>query len=358
MAGKQSRLLNLEAVAKRAGVSTATVSRVLNNLNVVRGSTRTRVLKAAEELKYHPNLHARSLARGKNRILGILVSNMENPFFFDIYHALEIAAHLRGYEVVVANTDYRAEQLVASVRLMIGWRVAGLAAVVSEMDPQLIQMLSDSKIPIAFYDVGRPQKNITNVRVDYSKGMKKIVEYLHSLGHTKMAFLGHHSRLGPISERKKAFLETVARISPDAKVHVASGSDGLEGGRQAARELLSSGFDATAILCVNDFMAVGVLRQLRDQGIRVPEDISVTGFDNIKLSEFSSPALTTVDIPRERIGQKILEILVPEGFPDQIAGKEILIDPELVVRESTTVARSQQTSGRSTRAPASPAVAV
>ncbi|MGB8474222.1 MAG: LacI family DNA-binding transcriptional regulator, partial [Candidatus Acidiferrum sp.] len=285
MAGRQLQLLNLEAVAKRAGVSTATVSRVLNNLNVVRGSTRTRVLKAAEELKYHPNLHARSLARGKNRILGILVSNMENPFFFDIYHALETAAHLRGYEVVVANTDYRSEQLVASVRLMIGWRVAGLAAVVSEMDSQLIQMLTDSKIPIAFYDVGTPQKNISNIRVDYRKGMKKIVEYLHSLGHTKMAFLGHHSRLGPISERKKTFLETVTRISPNAKVHVASGSDGLEGGRQATRELLSSGFDATAILCVNDFMAVGVLRQLRDQGIRVPEEISVTGFDNIKLSE-------------------------------------------------------------------------
>src|SRR5690242_2059886 len=128
MTGKPSQPSKLDAVAKRAGVSTATVSRVLNNLNVVKGTTRTRVLKAAEELKYHPNLHARSLAKGKNRTLGILVSNMENPFFFDIYHTLESAAHARGYEVVVANTDYRAEQLLASVRLMIGWRVAGLAA--------------------------------------------------------------------------------------------------------------------------------------------------------------------------------------------------------------------------------------
>jgi len=356
MVGKQIQLLNLEAVAKRAGVSTATVSRVLNNLNVVKGSTRTRVLKAVEELKYHPNLHARSLAKGKNRILGILVSNMENPFFFDIYHALETAAHLRGYEVVVANTNYRSEQLVASVRLMIGWRVAGLAAVVSEMDSHLIRMLTDSRIPMVFYDVGTPQKNITNVRVDYRKGMKKIVEYLHSLGHTKMAFLGHHSTLGPISEREKTFLETVTRISPSAQVHIASASDGLEGGRQGARDLLSSSFDPTAIICVNDFMAVGVLRQLRDQGIRVPEEISVTGFDNIRLSEFCSPALTTVQIPRERIGQKIFEILVPEGPSDRFAGQEIVIDPELVVRESTSVSRSKQIIGCITTRSASPAV--
>lgn len=339
MTGKSHQPLKLDAVAKRAGVSTATVSRVLNNLNVVRGATRTRVLKAAEELKYHPNLHARSLARGKSRTLGILVSNMENPFFFDIYHSLESAAHERGYEVVVANTDYRSEQLLASVRLMIGWRVAGLAAIVSEMDSHLMQLITDSNIPIVFYDVGMPRKNITNVRVDYRKGMRKIVEYLHSLGHSRMVFVGHHATLGPISERKKTFLETVNRISRDAYVQVVAGSDGLEGGRQAVRELLSSGFDPTAVICVNDFMAVGVLRQLRDVGLRVPEDISVTGFDNIKLSEFCSPALTTAHIPRERIGRQIFEILVPEESSQSLSGQEILIDPELVVRESTGVAR-------------------
>src|SRR5262245_51501758 len=125
--------MNLEQVAKRAKVSTATVSRVLNNANVVKSSTRVRVMKAIEELKYHPNLHARHLAGGKSRTLGVILSNMENPFFFDIYKTIESDAHAAGYEVVVANTDYRSAQLVTSVRLMIGRRVAGLAAVVSEM---------------------------------------------------------------------------------------------------------------------------------------------------------------------------------------------------------------------------------
>lgn len=338
MTRKGTHLLTLHAVAKCAGVSPATVSRVLNNINMVKETTRARVLKAAEELKYHPNLHARSLAQGKSRTLGILVSNMENPFFFDIYHKLESAAHSRGYEVVVANTDYRSKQLLASVRLMIAWRVTGLAAIVSEMDSDLIRIVSDSKIPTVFYDVGTPQKNITNIRVDYRSGMEKIMKYLHSLGHKRMAFVGHHATLGPINERKKTFLETVKRISQNAHVQVVTGSDGLEGGRQAARELLSSGFDPTAIICVNDFMALGVLRQLRDLEIRVPEDISVTGFDNIRLSEFCSPALTTVHIPRDRIGQQIFDMLVPEDSSKSLAEKEILIDPELVVRESTAAA--------------------
>lgn len=331
--------MDLKAVAKRAGVSASTVSRVLNNLDVVKSSTRARVLRAAEKLNYHPNLHARSLARGKSRTLGILVSNMENPFFFDIYRTLESAAHARGYQVVVANTDYRPEQLVASVRLMVGWRVAGLAAIVSEMDAELMKFLTDTNIPTVFYDVGKPRHNITNVRVDYRKGVTKTVEYLSTLGHTRMAFVGHHTSLGPVNERKKTFLETVARCSPGAETQVVAGTDGLEGGRQAARDLLSSEFNPTAIVCVNDLMAVGVLRELRDAGYRVPQEVSVTGFDNVKLAEFSSPALTTVHIPREVIGRIIFENLVPESKKQQLSGREILIDPELVVRESTGPAR-------------------
>src|SRR3954470_14147738 len=175
--------MNLEQVARRAKVSTATVSRVLNNASVVKNSTRARVMRAIEELKYHPNLHARHLAGGKSTTIGVIVSNMENPFFFDIYKTIEADAHANGFEVVVANTDYRSEQLLTSVRLMIGRRVAGLAAIVSEMAPELIDELNDSRIPVVFYDVGTPRPNITNIRVDYRRGVEKVIDYLYSLGH-------------------------------------------------------------------------------------------------------------------------------------------------------------------------------
>jgi DNA-binding LacI/PurR family transcriptional regulator len=148
--------MSLEQVAKRARVSTATVSRVLNGVDVVKNSTRARVMKAVSELKYHPNLHARSLAGGRSRTVGVIVSNLDNPFFLDVYRAVETDCHARGYELIVANTLYRSEQLAASTRMMLGRRVAGLAVIVSEMDENIITELTESEIPIVFYDVGTP----------------------------------------------------------------------------------------------------------------------------------------------------------------------------------------------------------
>jgi LacI family transcriptional regulator len=330
--------MNLEQVARRAKVSTATVSRVLNNASIVKSTTRARVLRAIEELKYHPNLHARNLAGGKSNTIGVIVSNMENPFFFDIFKTVESDAHASGFEVVVANTDYRPEQLVTSIRLMIGRRVAGLAAIVSEMEPALMDELTDSRIPVVFYDVGTPRPNITNIKVNYRRGVEKVIEYLHNLGHRRLGFVGHHAILGPINERLKTVNEAAARFS-GMVVRTAADTDTLEGGRQAARTLLGSGYDPTAIICVNDVMAVGALRELRERGLRVPEDISVTGFDNVKLSEFCYPALTTVHIPRDRIGHIICERLAPNGNKRDAADQEILIDPEFVVRDSTGPAR-------------------
>ena len=174
--------------------------------------------------------------------------------------------------------------------------------------------------------------------MDYRTGIKKTVSYLSSLGHRRMAFIGHHSTLGPISERRKSFLESVGRCSPSAEAKIFAATDGLEGGRQAARELIESAFHPTAILCVNDFMAVGAMRELREEGLQIPRDVSITGFDNIKLAEYCSPPLTTVNIPREHIGHIIFENIIGDDKDQHGIGREIVIDPELVVRESTGLA--------------------
>lgn len=329
--------MSLEDVARRAKVSAATVSRVLNNVDVVKSSTRARVMKAVAELKYHPNLHARTLAGGRSRTLGIVVSNMENPFFFDVFKSLERNALAAGYEVVAANTDYQPERLLSGIRLMIGRRLAGLAVIVSEMDGELQELLASQDMPVVFYDVGVPGERVTNIRVQYRKGIEQVVRYLHNLGHTRMAFIGHHVELAPLDERKKAFLETVARYSPHLEVTTEADADGPEGGRKATRQLLASGFRPTVIICVNDFTAIGVLRELRESGLRVPADVSVTGFDNIKLSEFCYPALTTVDIPRDEIGRTVFQSLLLDKDIQQGA-REVLIDPEFVVRDSTGIA--------------------
>jgi DNA-binding LacI/PurR family transcriptional regulator len=323
--------MTLQEVARKARVSTATVSRVLNNPDSVKSTTRARVLKIVQELKYSPNQHARGLAGARSRSIGVIVSNIENPFFLDVYKTVEAGALAAGYDVIMANTDYSSERLVTSIRLLLGRRPAGLAAIVSEMDATLIQELSSQRIPVVFYDVGTPRKNITNIRVDYRAGMDKLTAYLHSLGHRRIGYVGHHAMLGPIRERVQAVRDASSRF-PGLEVDVAVDADTLEGGRQAARTLLARSARLTALVCVNDVMAVGALRELRTRGRRVPEDVSVTGFDNVTLAQFSVPALTTVHIPREQIGRTICECLMRDDVPRD---REYVIEPELVVRDST-----------------------
>jgi LacI family transcriptional regulator len=323
--------MTLEEVARRARVSTATVSRVLNNGASVKSSTRARVLRVMQELKYSPNLHAQSLAGGRSRTLGVIVSNIENPFFLDVYKTVEAGAHAAGYELVMANTDYSPERLVASIRLMLGRRPAGLAAIVSEMDATLIQELGSHPIPVVFYDVGTPRRNITNIRVDYRSGMTKVASYLYSLGHRRVGYVGHHATLGPIHERLQSLRDATGK-HPGLEVETATGDDSLEGGRQAARVLLSRSSRPTALICVNDVMAVGTLREVRTRGLRCPEDVSVTGFDNVTLAQFSTPTLTTVHIPRDQIGRIICDCLMRS---DVASEREFVVEPELVVRDST-----------------------
>jgi LacI family transcriptional regulator len=337
--------VKLEEVAQRARVSASTVSRVLNNLSVVRNSTRLRVLNAVDELGYHPDLHARSLAGGRNHTIGVIVSNLENPFFFDIYKTIEAGARAGDYDVLVANTNYSPEQLVKSIRLMLGRKVSSLAILVSEiMDPELIESLSAGQIPITFYDVGTTSRKINNIRVDYARSVRTLVEYLYSVGHRRFGFLGHRAEFNSLNVRLRTALEVAKALSSAIDVRVTAGEDKFEGGRQAVRDLLTLDCDPTAIICVNDIMAVGAMRELREQGYDVPGDISVTGFDDIALAEFCYPALTSIHIPRERIGQIILDCLIGKSSGDV---GEIVIDSRPVLRKSTGMAPSKANRFRS-----------
>lgn len=326
--------MNLEDVAARAGVSTATVSRVLNKVGVVREATRAKVLKAIDDLKYYPNVHARALATGSNRTIGIVVSNLENPFFLDVFRSLENQANQQGYEVLVANTDYDTERLKSNVRLMIGRKLGGLAMVVSEMDAELLEELAERKVPTVIYDVGTPRESVVTIKINYRKGVQLIAEYLHGLGHRRMAFIGHHTTLGPLNDRRQTFVEVMEHFPAHVQFRTVADADGYDGGRRAVQQLFDSGFRPTAIVCVNDFMAIGALRQLHEMGCDVPGEVSVTGFDNIGLAQVVSPSLTTAHIPRDFIGRTMFESLVSVPGEDE-APKEIIIEPELVIREST-----------------------
>jgi DNA-binding LacI/PurR family transcriptional regulator len=325
--------MNVKEVAKQARVSTTTVSRVLNNIGPVKSTTRSRVMKAIAELKYHPNLHARFLSSGRTPVIGVIVSNLANPFFLDIVQKIESEVRTSGHEVLIVNINYQIEKLVSGIRQMIGQRVSGLAVMVSEMDPAVTDLLTSYGAPTVMFDVDCARRNIDCIRVDYRKAMQRVVQYLNILGHRSVAFVGHDSTLCSTSVRGRTFEEMVSHCGPCVECRTVLGSDRLDGGRQAARELLATGLRPTAIVCVTDVMAVGVVRELRERGLNVPHDVSVIGFDNITLSEFCEPALTTVHIPRDEIGM-IAASWMMEGQHSP-RGRSIMIDPELIIRAST-----------------------
>jgi DNA-binding LacI/PurR family transcriptional regulator len=213
---------------------------------------------------------------------------------------------------------------------------AGLALIVSETEPSLASELRASQVPTVLCDVDVKGPSISTIAVDYGAGMLRIVEYLRSLGHRRMAFIGHHTTLGPLNQRRSAFVEATQASTADLEHTVISADDGPEGGRAATRRLLAENHPRpTAIICVNDFMALGVLRELADQGLSVPGDVSVTGFDNIGLSAFACPRLTTADVPRELIGRTVFSLLVQDDRPRTPLALPLSFTPELIVREST-----------------------
>jgi len=330
----EGRDVTLEEVARLAGVSTATVSRVINNRGPVRESTRRRVLEAARRLRYQPNIHARTLAGGKSRMIGMIASNIENPFFIDIFRSFETEAARHGYEVVLKHSDYSPKRLLEAIETFVGQRVAGLAITVSEADESVVQELQEWKLPVVFCDSGRATDRMSAIKIRYATGMRRVVEHLYALGHRRIAFLGHHRNLAAAREREQAFTEAAELHGADVRYVIEEGDDSPDGGRQAVQQVLRNGFEPTAIVCANDFMAIGVLTELRNRGLSAPGDISVTGFDNIEFSEHVYPALTTVSVPRGRIGRLAAFALIPQGSGHP-KSREVVIDPELIVREST-----------------------
>ena len=323
--------MKLGEVARRAGVSIATASRVINGSKHVSGRTRKLVEAKIQELKYLPNSHARSLAGAKSRTLGVILANAENPFFFDTYRSFSRKAQASGYEVLLTNAAYRRDRVEAGIRSMISQKVAGIATFAPGIGQNLVDSLRDSGIPAITIDGANRSGTVRNIGINYRRGMEQIAAHLHALGHRGIGVIGCHvdeegecGRFGSALSALSAF--------PDVEVTSAISNDSLEGGRSAASMLLSRHRDLTALVCVNDFMAAGAMREVRERALRVPDQMSVTGFDDIELARFTYPPLTTVRAPCDYLGEEIWNSLVTQPA---IPPADILIETELVIRGSS-----------------------
>ena len=331
---------SIKDIASEAGVSTATVSHVINKTRFVSEAVRARVLKAIELHDYYPNAHARSLASGSSRILGLVISDIANPFFPELVKSIEAAAFEHGYDVVLSNTNYDAGRAAHYVRRFIERKVAGVALMTSEMDKSLIDELARREVSVVFLDSGETGLHMSNLRVGYAEGIKQAILHLVELGHRNVAFISGLSHLRSAKRRLEAFRQTMREVLPDAKEQIYQGDFKTEGGRRAAIEILAAAALPTAVVAANDLMAFGAISEFRRAGLNVPLDVSVVGFDDIAFSSLIEPALTTVNLPLGELGRMAVEALLTTLSSPTQHGIELLIPTQLVVRASTAAARS------------------
>ena len=326
--------VTIRDVAQAAGVSTATVSNVLNKTGKVGLTTRRMVLGTVKRMGYIPNVHARHLASGDHRTLGIIVSDIENPFFPEVVKGFETRAIELGYDILLTDTNYDPRRTRQAADRMMEHKVRGVAIMTSEISVNLVRQMARRKIAVTFLDLAPIRKNMSHLSIDYSSGVEQIFHHLSSLGHRRIAFAGGIETLQSSAARMQAYERCMKgagfEIGP-----VLPGDLRFEGGLAAGMSIAKLSRRPTAVMAVNDFTAIGVVRGLIDSGLRVPEDISVTGFDNARLARYSNPTITTVDVHRDTIGQMAADALHELSSATDSQGREYRIATELVVGGSS-----------------------
>jgi len=333
--------MDIREIAKRAKVSTATVSRTINRIPTVNPALAKRVWKVVNELGYYPNTQARALVSGRSRIFGLIVSEITNPFFPEIVQVFETIAVQHDYEILLTSTVHDPKLMESSVRRMIERRVDGVAVMTFGMEELLLEDLKVRNVPLVFVDVGPARPRVSNIRIDYLHGIRQAVQHLAALRHERIAFITGPLSLKSAVARKSAFLRSMEEIGLAARPElVIEGDHTLEGGMCALANLLAVPIPPTAVVCSNDMTAIGVMRQSYEEKISIPRDLSVVGFDDIRLAQFVLPPLTSVRMSQSELARLAFHALLADVQRQTPApnGTEYVMQTSLVLRESTTLA--------------------
>jgi LacI family transcriptional regulator len=331
--------VDIRDIARRAKVSTATVSRTVNQVATVDAQLAKRVWKAIEELGYYPNRQARALVSGRSRVFGLIVSEITNPFFPEIVQTFETLAVEQNYEILLTSTIHDPKRMELAVRRMIEGRVDGVAILTFGMEDALLEHLRFRSLPLVFVDVGPKAPRVSNIRVDYAHGIRQAVQHLAAMKHERIGFVTGPLKLRSAVARKDAFEESMREIGLQAKPEfIIEGDHRLEGGKRALQELSKLREQPTALLCSNDMTAIGVMRQAFELGIAVPQELSVVGFDDTRLADFMIPPLTTVQMSQTELATLAFNALLKEVKRETPSpnGTEYILTTQLVLRSSTT----------------------
>lgn len=334
-------------VARKAGVSQSTVSRVLNKtqLGLISETTRQRVTQAANELGYTPNPIARALRNNKSKLIGIIVREISDPFFAKLIEQMTYQAREKGYHIVLGHAGSNpAEALEINNYLTMNHTDGVILLGDLKNDKDILEHLINQNRPLLALSRGSSPSEIVTVNTDNWAGIFMLMEYLLGLGHLRFGFI-NGGWLGDMRERLDAYKDFVKLHHLDFFPHwIQSDVNSAEGGYQATSRLLTFEELPTALISSDDEMALGVIRCLTVSGFKVPEQISVTGFDNINLSKYISPSLTTIDQKIEVLSQKAIDELITmiESTGSVDHNKFIRVVPEMIVRESTAKPLSER----------------
>ncbi|MBX6764903.1 MAG: LacI family DNA-binding transcriptional regulator [Rubrobacteraceae bacterium] len=330
-----TRRVNIKDVAQRAGVSISTVSRVLNETDYpVKPETRAKVLEATKELGFKPNDLARGLLSSRTRIIGLIIPDISNPYYPELSLGVESTASEHGYSVVFCNTGRDAERLEQYVDVLLQKRADGIIlAGGGTQTKQVSQVLSDFDLAVAL--IGRHNLPFPSVQIDNRTAAREATSHLLELGHRRVAFISGPLNLTSVQDRLAGYQEAMVEhgIEHDSRL-IREGDFGVQSGYSAAMALLKGQPRPTAIFAANDRMATSVISAAIDLGLRVPEDLSVVGFDNTVLASQVRPSLTTVSVPAYEMGSAAMKLLI-----DTLSGKKcpqvVWLSTELVIRQST-----------------------
>lgn len=328
--------VSLRDVAAKAQVSVGTVSNVLNRPDIVSAITLERVQKTIKDLGFVPNAFARHLRAGFSRTLGLIVPDVANPFFTEVARGVEDAASKRGYAVFLCNSDESANKEEKYINVLIQQQVRGILITPSNRDPVHLEALLDRGIAVTLLDRETKSRTQCSVSVDDVRGGEIAIEYLVSLGHTEIAWVCGPESIPQVSDRGSGVANAAAAAGISISTIRVPLMNSIKG-EQIVGEILSLPKLPTAIFCANDIVALGVMKGLLDQGVRIPEQISLIGYDDIAFAPSAAIPLTSIAQPAYQLGVASAELIISECEEgDAHAHQQIRFQPKLVIRASTS----------------------
>ena len=323
-------------VAKEAGVSIATVSKVINGKGKISEETRGSVLAIMDRMDYQPSVIASALTGKKTFTLGLLVPDISNPFFAEIARAIEDQSQRYGYSVVMCSTDNKDDKVERYIALLLQKSVDGIIIATGIDKINILEQLLSKRIPVVLLAREMPLVAVNTVVVDDYVGGSLAASHLLELGHKRMAVLGESAKVVSSRERIRGFRQTMEDEQIPFREEWLKYCDyRIEDGKLKALELLQTEDRPTAIFACNDMLAVGALQAAKEAGVKVPDELSIVSFDNTILATVTDPQLTTIAQPMDYMGKAVVDLIVDELKGSKSIKQRMVLRPELLIREST-----------------------